>query len=181
MGKVHSFSVMPVLTCRSDAPCKKECYAVKMCRLWKNVKSSYQGNTNAILFEEKEEIIKKICLYIELNDVKMFRWNVSGDFNIDNYFEITVEVAKRCPKCNFLAFTKMYNVVEGIKLPKNYNVIYSCWGNMKPSHPEKHPCAYFDNGEYEIPVYASHCDGGCDKCMKCWNLKNGQAVKFKKH
>ena len=79
------------------------------------------------------------------------------------------------------AFTKLYEKCSSVKLPENYNIVYSCWGNMKPSNPEKHPCAYFDNGEYEIPVYANHCDGGCDKCMKCWNLKDGQAVKFKKH
>ncbi len=180
MGRVHSFSTMPILTCRSDAPCKKECYAVKLCRIFKNTKKSYQDNTDTLMFCEPEKIIEKLIQYITLYNVKLFRWNVSGDFNIDKYFDITLEVAKQCPGCNFLAFTKMYDLSK-VKLPQNYKLVFSCWGNMKPENEREVPCAYFDNGIYEIPEYAKRCSGGCDKCMKCWKLKAGQAVKFKKH
>lgn len=181
MGKVHSFSVSPVKTCRCDAPCKKDCYAVNLCKRYKNVRLSYENNMNCILNEKKKDIIEKICLYIKLYDVSLFRWNVAGDFNLKNYFDITLAVAKKCPKCKFLAFTKMYEVTKDVKLPKNYNIVYSCWEDLKIKNARKYPCAYLDNGKYTIPKYATSCDGGCDKCMKCWNLKPGQAVKFKKH
>lgn len=53
------------------------------------------------MFCEPEKIIEKLIQYITLYNVKLFRWNVSGDFNIDKYFDITLEVAKQCPGCNF--------------------------------------------------------------------------------
>lgn len=165
MGDVHSFSVLPIKTCREDAPCRKECYAVKICRLRKNVKKSYENNTETILNEDKKDIIDKINLYIKLHDVELFRWNVSGDFNLKNYFEITLEVAKKNPTCKFLAFTKMYEKCSKVRLPKNYNIVYSCWKDLKIKNAQKHPCAYLDDGEYSIPKYAQKCNGCCDKCI----------------
>ena len=180
MGKVSSFSVMPIITCRKDAPCKKECYAVKLVRLRQRVKQSYEKNTSALTLEAKEDIISTIVGYIKLKKVKLFRWNVSGDFGIPGYFEISMEVAKQCPETKFLAFTKFYEI-SNQKIPDNYNVVYSCWGNFMPENWKKLPCAFFFSGSEEIPKTSEECHGDCANCQKCFDLKNGRSVFFHKH
>jgi hypothetical protein len=184
MGNVHSVSVLPYFTCDPEAPCKKECYAGKIMRLRPAVQKTWEENTKTIMEENPQEIINGIVQYIKNNDVKLFRWNVGGDFRLNGYFEITLEVARRCPETLFLAFTKCYEK-SIYRRTKNYSLVLSVWHNYMPTwkSAENAGLAYYDDGNpcFPIPTDAKECTGDCENCMACFNMKAGEKVYFKKH
>lgn len=184
MGKVYSFSVLPVYTCDINAPCKKECYAIRMENYRKNIKNTWMENTRAIQKTTADVIVEKLVAFIKLHNVKLFRWNVGGDFRLKGYFEITLAVAKQCPGTKFLAFTKCFEKAV-YRRPKNYKLVLSVWHEFAPpAHClDNVGFAYYDDGNpyFPIPKDAKTCPDGCDKCMKCFNIKNGGKVVFKKH
>ena len=189
MGRVGSFSVLPVVTCNCDAPCTKgnTCYAKRMVARYKNVREAYQYNTEALLRDNRyNDLIKSADDFIAYNEFRLFRWNVSGDFATLDYLMAACEVAKHNPDVKFLAFTKQFKVVnEGFKMgiiPSNFNIVFSAWGEFMPDDVKSVPVAYFDHGSTPelIPDYAELCGGDCQHCKRCFNLKPGEAVKFKK-
>lgn len=180
MGKVYSFSVSPIVTCDPYAPCHKECYACKLAILRPTVRESWEENTNAVKTCLRA-VEKAIIRYIRDNDVKLFRWNVAGDFYIEGYYKMTLRIAKACPGTQFLAFTKAYEY-RIYKRPSNYSLVMSIWGYHGSYIKD---CsvgyAYFDNGTYPIPSDAKECMGDCENCLYCFNMKKGERVFFKKH
>jgi hypothetical protein len=181
LGDISSFSVSPVVTCPKDAPCFKDCYACHMCRK-DSIAKSYRNNLNAFTLTDKSEIIRKISNYININELEYFRWNVSGDFRLDGYFEVACKVAEKCPNCHFLAFTKCFELATCDR-PKNFTLVLSAWNDYTPTEKQAKQCgiAYYDDGSRLMPEHARVCSGRCDKCFKCFKLKPGQAVIFKKH
>lgn len=181
MGHVSSFSVVPFSTCAEGVPCMKECYAWKLCRMYKRVSDSWTENMQTILQEDPQEVVRYITEYIHTKKVKLFRWNVGGDFNLANYFDITVEVARRCPDCKFLAFTKCKKYILR-EIPDNYSLVFSVWKSYRIHESrKKYRAAYFNDGNCYIPNHAVKCEGDCEKCGKCFNMKKGEAVYFNKH
>lgn len=181
MGKINSFSVPPITTCWWGVPCVKDCYAVKYYNLHKRTENAYKSNMEAVLNVPIEELAKTFTGYINLMNVKYFRWNVSGDFNLPNYWRLTCLVAEQNPECNFMAFTKMYHLRE-MPRPSNFNLVLSIWKDyMPPVIDNRTGYAYFNDGTYPIPEDAVECDGKCDICHKCFFLTNGKKVYFNKH
>jgi hypothetical protein len=179
MGKVYSFSLLPIVTCAMGIPCYRNCYAVKLSRLRTTVRNSWKENTEAIRNLPPKEVIDTLVGYISWTRCRYFRWNVSGDFNIRNYWDITAAVAEQCPETKFLAFTKCYWTAEKPR-PENYNLVLSVWKEYKPRKITT-GLAYYNDGTYPIPSNAKECLGNCEKCGKCFNLKAGEAVYFNKH
>jgi hypothetical protein len=179
MGKVYSFSTLPIITCEIGVPCYRDCYARKLAILRPVLRKTWEENTEAVKTVSKREIVKAITSYIRTFNVQLFRWNVSGDFRLPGYWEITTEVAQKSPECRFMAFTKCYWLAQK-KRPENFNLILSAW---KALTPKSRNCgiAYFNDGTYPIPTNAKECGGDCESCQKCFFLKAGEAVVFKKH
>ena len=136
MGKVYSFSVSPVITCGANVPCKKECYACKLCRIYPTVRNSYAMNLDAIRNAPGMEIVNAIVDVIKRRNVKLFRFNVSGDFGFNGeldgiYLAMACKVAELCPETRFLAFTKIYNAFN-MERPANFNLVASVWNEYAP-------------------------------------------------
>lgn len=176
------------ITCRTDAPCKKKCYACKGHFIFKNVKESCMRNfriwqNDPIRFEKEVIGIAQFMQY--------FRWHSSGDIVNAKYLQMMVRVAKECTATKFLAFTKQYEIVNaylnaGNLLPENLSIVYSAWGDFIPENPHNLPMAYvrFKKGECMIPEYAMECTGYCGECVSgksCWNMNKGEAVVFNEH
>lgn len=188
---------MPVgHTCDTNAPCykRKECYAMRGNLSFNNYKAKMQSNLK--LYKEHPDIYREsIQLELTMVRYKYFRWFVSGDIPDREFLrDIMIPLAENNPETKFLCFTKKHNYVneylsKGNTIPKNLQIVFSCWGSFLAENPYNLPCsyvAYKANSQYAdenktIPVDAKPCDGKCIECLKCWELKRGESVVFKKH
>lgn len=190
MGLIPSFSITPVRTCPKDAPCKAECYAVRMGNRCRTVGESWIKNMRTLYeagYDRFVEDIEKFCWTYE---PRCFRWNVAGDIFCKEYLEAIVEIAVRCPETKFFLFTKQYAVVEenldiGRK-PSNLTVYVSVWGDYAPAQNSplwELPIAYYQSLKDKIlcpDESARVCTGDCMRCKHCTHGTAGNVV-FDKH
>ena len=185
-GQIYSINLPPVVTCRSDAPCFKGCYACKGNWLFPNVKNSlnqnleaYKGNPDLFF----ESIAAQTAL------VRFCRWHSSGDIVDMQYFEGMCKVARKNKETHYLCFTKKHEIIneflsKGKRIPKNLSIVFSAWSNWIPENPYDLPMTYVYGKEFNnelIPKDAIPCGGKCENCQACWTLKKGQHVYFLKH
>ena len=187
---IPSVNLLPVDTCRHDAPCFKGCYACK---------GRFAFNRNKLLLAQNTELWENDPKGFE-RDVKIaafhsrfFRWHSAGDIADAAYLAMMVRVANDLPDTRFLCFTKKdYLVNHYIEhygaLPKNLIIVLSAWGTWIPENPHRLPVAYIrfkkkDSGE--IPADARQCPKHCGDCTmtgcRCWDLKSGESVVFDEH
>ena len=188
MGMIPSFSTMPIRTCAGNVPCAKDCYAVKLARIFRTVRETWEANTKAVQEGRYDEIEADIDAYIQASKrpITAFRWNVSGDIYDAAFLAMMVRVAEANPAVTFMAFTKRYELIppEG-GLPANLRIVLSAWKCYRPSAylAARYPVAYFDDGSDDcaIPTAAYHCGGNCERCLKCFTMDAGSSVYFTKH
>jgi len=188
MGSIPSVSLPALKTCRVCG-CNKECYALKLERLRKNVRAAYQANLD-LLNSDSETYWREVKGAIMM--ARYFRFHVSGDIPDAEYFENMVRVAADCPHCEILCFTKKFNIInewiaKGNQLPSNLHIIFSGWVGLEMENPYSLPEAHvrYRSGDTTARPDAIPCGGNCTKCAVtnggCWTLKNGQQVVFDKH
>lgn len=200
MGVIPSFSLPAIKTCNQDAPCvkwaKREiedktalCYAHKLSLLRKQVKESYEANLKAYQ-ENPSDFWAYLSAAFTIYGWKYFRIHVSGDFFSYQYLHEWIEFAKGHKECQFLAFTKQDYFVNKYltdvdELPENMHIVFSNWGQWKCSNPYGLPEAFIDlkdgsaDGTYSQDI--KHCEGLCQDCLTCFNIKKGEAVLLKQH
>ena len=187
MGAIPSVSLPACITCNPNAPCFKLCYAAKITRLYKTVKTAYDRNLsvleeNPALYWEEVKQGAQMARY--------FRFHVSGDIPTLEYFNNMVRLARELPKTSFLAFTKQYNIVnqflnDGGTIPENLKIIFSNWGSWKCENPHKLPeCEIILKGSGPAPDWKI-CGGNCTECacrgIGCWELKQGETIAIYQH
>lgn len=190
LGLIPSVNITPILTCRKNCPCAKDCYATKGNYRFKNVKDSLRSNYQQYIdnptqyFEDIKNALSGIISY------RYFRWHAAGDIVDEAYFDGMIALAKKLPFTNFLAFTKKFEIVnEYVKrhgeIPPNLHIVFSAWGDeFKIDNPYSFPVAHvrFKNQpNTNIPSSAVECSGDCTTCLQCWEIKNGESVVFNKH
>ena len=124
MGGIPSISLPPVTTCHNCEQCSKKCYALRMAKRRKSIMQAWQKNLD--VFNNNPESFK-IQLLSECITSLYFRYFVGGDIPNTQFFNMMVDVATVAKNCNFLAFTKNYNVVneyldKGGKIPQNLKI-----------------------------------------------------------
>jgi hypothetical protein len=187
MGAIPSVSLPPCTTCNPSAPCFKKCYALKIARLYKNVKNSYDNNLQVLNASPDSYWLQVKAAAVV---VRYFRYHVSGDIPNGEYFEQMIQLANELPKTNFLAFTKQYTIVneylnKGGEIPENLKIIFSNWGAWKCSNPYSLPvCEIVFKGEQPCDGWKV-CGGNCTECacrgIGCWELKYGQTLAISEH
>ena len=189
MGKVASVSLLPLLTCpkRCRETCGKKCYAVKLCKLRPTVLNSYARNT-AIQKVAMHAYFKAIDNAVK--NVRFFRFHVSGDIPNKKYFRFMIKTAQENKHCEFLIFTKQYEIVNnwiasGNTIPQNMHILFSGWTNLKPTNPYNLPETNVYNTPEEMNKKWIPCGGNCLNCAckgsGCWTAKNGETIAFKIH
>lgn len=181
------------ITCRSDAPCIKDCYGRRGNMIFKNYKNAMQRNLD--IYIKSPELYYQ-CIHLELQMVpyRYFRWFVTGDIPDERFLpQVAVRLAEAHKETKFLMFTKKYELVNEYldkgKLPQNLTIVLSAWGNFLPQNPHNLPMSYVrfkdDSMNEKIPLTAKECRGKCEDCLMvqegCWNLRKGESVVFKKH
>lgn len=192
LGLIPSVNLTPVLTCRVNCPCAKDCYARKGRYRFQNVKDSLRHNYDEYIRNPTQYFAEiKHAINNGMISYAYFRWHAAGDIVDEPYFAGMVAVATQLPGTSFLAFTKKYELVNsyvagGNILPLNLHIVFSAWGEaLKLDNPYKFPVAYVRfKDTYQnisIPSNALECSGDCTNCLQCWNIKSGEAVVFNKH
>lgn len=185
-------SLPPIETCRSDAPCKKLCYATKGRFRFQNVKNCLWRNLE-IYNTNSAEFFKQANGFLDMIPYKYFRWFSAGDIPDISFLEEMCKLAKQHKGTQFLCFTKKYELVNSYigsdcRIPENLHIVFSRWGNFPCENPHNFPeawIAFKNEDNAEIPTYARECSGNCSECVStkgnCWNLKKGEAVYFHQH
>lgn len=187
MGAIPSVSLPPVISCRQNAPCIKDCYACKMCRIYKETKNAYMRNWE-LWNENPEQYFRKLSSHMTLSSY--FRVHVSGDIPNRDYFYRLVKVVKANKHCKVLMFTKQFEIVnsfiqDGGKIPHNFKIVFSNWNEWKCENPYNFPVTNVIFKNTVIPDNWKICGGNCSECIcrgcGCWELKPGETIAFYKH
>ena len=128
-ANVPSVSLIPVADCGNCKVCSGGCYDVRNVCFQKSVQISRAVNS-AILKSNPEKYFAAVRKFVRF--ARFFRWHVGGDLVNLDYFLQVVAIALETPQCEFLIFTKEFDLVngwlsDGNKLPK-VNAI----GNLNP-------------------------------------------------
>lgn len=192
-ARVPSVSLIPVADCGNCAVCAKGCYDVRNVCFQKTVQKS-RANNSAIAHGDMERYFHEIFEYVLDKKCKFFRYHVGADILDFWYFEHMVDIAKRVPECHFLAFTKMYGLVNHWRekngdLPSNLHIIFSDWRGAEFENPFNLPVSspLWPDGEKgpHCTDDAFMCPGSCEECADewkgCWAATSGQTILFEAH
>lgn len=188
-ASIPSINLPAGITCRSDAPCARGCYAKKGNFAYKNIQQCYMQNLADYINDPKQyfdDIIK--FFNQELSIFRYARWHASGDIVDMDYLKGMCIVAHKCKQTKFLCFTKKYEVVNefldnGNIIPNNLHIVFSGWGSdWVFDNPYNLPVAdvRFKNDDRDFSKH-KQCSGKCYNCLNCWKLKKGERVVFNKH
>ena len=185
---IPSFSTPSVLTCPKNLPCFKGCYAHAYELHRPNVKNSYLQNLK-MLKKYPAKVAKAIIGYINLLGCRYFRFSVAGDVEVDGmkYINVILMVAKSCPNCSFLLFTKSDKWNDIDPIPANLHIIYSNWGKWSiPNYVHNFPTSnvYHDGDDMTGKIVCPNSIDEkvkCENCHLCWKLTKPITVWFKAH
>ena len=183
---VPSVSMIPIHDCGSNCgACAKGCYAVRNICCYDATRRML-ANNSAIYAADPERYFSEIEYEVKYRS--FFRYHVSGDIKDRYYLSQMARIARAVPTCKFLAFTKMFGLVnewihENGDLPSNLHIIFSEWRGLDVPNPHNLPTSR--------PVWPGEkvdgiwCGGNCTKCAKagcgCWSLKPGDRILFEAH
>lgn len=127
---------------------------------------------------------------------RFFRWHVSGDIVNAEYFLGMVRVANENPKCEFLAFTKAYQIVNaaiaaGAVIPSNLHILFSAAPGVDMPNPYRLPECHINFADPSKNTYCGgaeyvhRCGGNCTECAingcGCFFLKPGDVTIIDQH
>lgn len=191
---IKNVSLPPVITCGGNCKeCKKYCYAIKSFNRLPNVRIAWVENYNLYLSNPALYFDSiKTATALE----RVFRWHVSGDIVDYNYFIGMINVATSNDRCEYLAFTKQYDIINtainnGVIIPNNLHIIFSASPGVKMVNPHKMPECHINFKDSTKNTYTNNfnytynCTGNCRECVVngcgCFFLKSGDAVVINQH
>lgn len=117
-----------MLTCPAAKDCIKGCYARQGTFTWSNVNQAYE---NRLELTKQINFVDTIVNELDRRKtIKIVRIHDSGDFYNKEYLNKWLEIINKKPNIRFYAYTKMIPLFLGLKLPKNFTVIYSYGGKF---------------------------------------------------
>lgn len=191
MGAIPSISLLPVLDCGNCKACKLACYDLRHDVIYKTVQNTRARNS-AIYAANPQRYFSEVDAWLTMQQPKGFRWHVGGDIKDAGYFRNMVAIAEKHPNTQFIAFTKMFQLVNeyldgGNKIPDNLNVLFSCWVGQEIDNPYNLPTTHpiFPDGTTTAGDGAQLCTGNCTECLQekrlCWHAKTGDQIVFIAH
>ena len=190
---VPSVSLIPVADCGNCAVCSRGCYDVRNVCFQKTVQRA-RANNSAIFKYDPLKYMLEIKEAVKF--LRFFRWHIGGDIKDPAYFVWMVGIAIDTPTCEFLVFTKMYDIINGYlndhqgELPKNLHVIFSDWRGSEFRNPYNLPVSspLWPDGTRGPHAYTDKtymCKGDCSACAEthegCWAAGKGETILFEAH
>lgn len=193
LGAIMNISLPPVVTCHNCSECKHYCYAVRSYNRLPDTALAWNENY-ALFMADPVKYFDQISAAVKLQ--RFFRWHVSGDIVNRTYFLGMIHVAMENPNCEFLAFTKAYQIVNaciaaGAVIPKNLHVLFSAAPGTNMPNPYRLPECHINfadpakNTYCGGAAYEHHCNGNCTECVingcGCFFLKPGDVTIIDQH
>ena len=183
-------SLIPIADCYNCAECQKDCYDINNVCYIPAVQNDRARNS-ALHKVNIAEYWRQVEQFVKDNFVMQLRINVGGDLRYEDFGYVKA-MAERCPRTDFLFFTKSYEdlnkYLDETNFPKNVHPIISRWCGVECDNrhnlPESH--VLYDDGRTTAPDFGSRfCKGNCSECAfnndGCWTLKSGESVIFQAH
>jgi len=183
LGKLTNISLTPVVSCQKGVPCsKKDCYALKAYRMYKNVRECWDSNYRYYL-QDNEGFFNNIIEQLNKKKPERFRWHVAGDIVDQEYFNGMVRVAETLPDTSFLCYTKKYEL-DFSNAPRNLRIVISAWPGLEiPKKLYSMPIAWLSE-DTRRPEERQHriCNDDCPDCgYLCYEAGSKFDVVFDKH
>jgi len=146
-----------LITCPMAKDCIANCYARQGTYQFSTVKNKHEWNLQQTLSDNFPTMMineiksKKNC--------KIVRLHSSGDLYSREYLHKWLKIIESCPDTLFYAYTKSFNLLHGLTLPKNFKVIQSYGGKLEVDTTKAHAKVFLN--ENDIPSNyndASHSD-----------------------
>lgn len=194
IGKTLNVSMLPILTCATNAPCTKDCYAMKSCVSYPEVLPAWTENT-LLWFTRPNDFWAQLedAFKRKRNPPKFFRWFVGGDIPAPKFFFEALDFARRHPGTKFWMPTKRkfaveYAMAHPDEVPPNLRLGWSAWPGFEVPFTEEvvksgHFIAWMrpKEGDPRIPANAFVCPGKCEACRFCYGTNQSRGVIFDKH
>jgi len=186
---IWNFNISPIISCGKYATkeCLSYCYGKKgNFRFPSNVSIAL----NNFLESQGDNFVNDICGQIadNWNSIKHIRIHATGEFYDNEYFSKWIEIAKRNPEHNFVAYTKNYDI-DCSSLPVNFIVRESIThgernktikgkayviqqSEMKSNGLGKKTTEHLVMFTNKDSVTAPICNSQCRKCNYCYSIKN---------
>lgn len=175
-------SLCPVIDCGNCSKCSGQCYDLRH-DVTNKPCMELRCLTTAILEVDPERYWSEVEAQARLS--MFFRFHIGGDIKDKDYMKHLRIVAERCPMCNFLLFTKMYDLVndditECGPLPDNIFLFFSMWPGVEMNNPYNLPVTfpifskedcdkYPELAEFmaRTPKFFWMCNDDCTDCAIC--------------
>lgn len=193
LGSIMNISLPPVVTCHNCNSCKGYCYAIRSYNRLPGTAAAWNENYR-LFIADPDRYFSEISKAVKTQ--RFFRWHVSGDIvNID-YLMGMIRVAEENPKCEFLAFTKAYQIVNAVvaglaDIPNNLHLLFSAAPGVAMPNPFKIPECHINFADPSQNTYKGgaeyeyHCTGNCTECAingcGCFFLKPGDVTIINQH
>ena len=193
LGAIMNISLPPVVTCHNCATCKHYCYAVRSYNRLPDTAAAWNENYRLFL-TSPETYFYNVSQAAKTQ--RFFRWHVSGDIVNGTYLQGMIQAARENPKCEFLAFTKAYQIVNqaiatGSVIPANLHIIFSAAPGVEMPNPYRLPECHINFADPSKNTYCGGaeyvhlCGGNCTECAingcGCFFLKNGDVTIINQH
>ena len=188
---VPSVSLIPIADCGNCKLCSRGCYDIRNVCCYKQSQAQRAVNS-AILTQDRDRYFDEVeaaCKFL-----RFFRWHIGGDIKDEDYLRRMIRVAVRVPHCEFLCFTKMYDVVNFClermwSFPANLHIIFSDWRGAEFDNPHNIPVS---SPRWADGTTGPHCGenafmcpSNCAECAEagtgCWGAKPGDTILFEAH
>jgi len=176
VGKIPNVSLPPILTCPHCDKCCTECYDIKACLQYANVRNARARNLSILR--------RNFALYWEQLRAKLarkrklthFRFHVGGDMISAEYFKEMVKTARMFPHVRFWTYTKAHEIVneyvrthgktKAKAIPDNLKIMFSVWEGMTCNNPYRFGTFIVVMEGQTPPKGVWHCTGDCGLCIK---------------
>lgn len=182
---VPSISLIPIADCNNCAHCAKGCYAIRNIACY-DASRKMMAQNSAIAHGDLPRYFRELDAAVKF--VRFLRIHVSGDIISPAYLTGMVDVAIKNTHCQFLCFTKCFDIVNNYlddhgSFPENLHIIFSEWRGLDVPNPHNLPTSRpVWEGE---KVEGIMCPGSCSECAAfdkgCWSLKKGERILFEAH
>lgn len=188
---VPSVSLIPVADCGNCKLCYRGCYDVRNVCCYKQSRKQRAVNS-AIFKSDRERYFQEIELHAHFH--RYFRFHIGGDIKDYDYLVRMVRVAADVPDCQFLCFTKMFDIVNEYldkfeSFPDNLHIIFSDWRGMEMENrhnlPVSSPKWKDSTTGPNVSEKSFLCPGNYAECATvgkgCWIAKKGDTILFEAH